>query len=369
MFDLLGSWRRKRGDQIPLSLDAAIRDATSADPRVRNLALQHLGLVYLQEVAPGSRAAPSPIWRAESLDARGPEIQQILRTAMREDSAPANRAVATASLAQLGDPDLLPTAIAWSTSVFEHSDKLDDDARRYLRECAVIAMTVLGEAAAAACQQHVDAQKSHRAVAEQLTALLDSEFPEVRFQAATGLLDVIGDRAEPLLARALAGEKNPQVAAGLAEALAGMDPPNPESCRLLRNLLEDPNMPAQTTFAAALGLVAARDPAAGPRLLQAVRSSQQRPFRDRALEALAVLGPAAPPQAAAVIHALAHKWLISGSTRVRCAYALSRIDPAVGIPLLQRLEHSRHASVREAVADARAGLDTLARKDANYPPR
>jgi len=122
-------------------------------------------------------------------------------------------------------------------------------------------------------------------------------------------------------------------------------------------------MPAPTTFAAALGLAAARDPAAGPRLLQAATSTAERQYQGRALEALAALGPQAPPNASASLQKLAKKLLISGSTRVRCAYALARIDPVVGLPMLERLEHSRFTSVREAVQDARQGLQTLASRE------
>ncbi len=366
VFDLLGSWRRKRGDRIPLSLDAAIRDAEEADPRVRNVALQHLGLCLLQEI--GEQQPPRPIWQAAGKHPQGPAVQDLLRNAIATDAAPANRAVAAASLGQLGDPRVLGMVVAWAsvpatTSADSALLDFDEDAQRYLRECAVIAMTVLGEAADAARETDEDANHTHHQVCEHLEALLRSGYPEVRYQAATGLIDVAGPQAEQALARTLEAESDPQVAAGLAEALSGMDPPSAYTCKLLRARLEDPKMPHETTFSAALGLAAARDPSAGPRLLQAVTSTQQRSLRGRALEALAVLGPQAPPAAIPVIEHLARKWLISGSTRVRCAYALARIDPQRGLPMLDALEHSRFASVREAVVDARAGLEKLDARD------
>src|SRR5690606_35759597 len=89
--------------------------------------------------------------------------------------------------------------------------------------------------------------------------------------------------------------------------------------------------------------------------------------RARALEALAALGPAAP--AAAIPHALklARGWLTPAAMRVRAAYALARMSPETGRPILDELARSRRSAVQDALSDARLALAALAARDREVP--
>ncbi len=98
---------------------------------------------------------------------------------------------------------------------------------------------------------------------------------------------------------------------------------------------------------------------AGPRLVAALGVRHQ---RDRALEALAVLGQDAGADAATEVATLARGMLTRGITRVRAAYALARIlggEDNAGHALLRRLGWHPSAGVREAVRDAETNLQTL----------
>ena len=94
--------------------------------------------------------------------------------------------------------------------------------------------------------------------------------------------------------------------------------------------------------------------------------------RDRALEALAVLGPAAPKDAATGARRLARGWLTPAITRVRAAYAWAAVDAATptgdhpAIRSLRRWAWHPRPAVREAVADALRAL-AAARDGAGSP--
>jgi hypothetical protein len=109
-----------------------------------------------------------------------------------------------------------------------------------------------------------------------------------------------------------------------------------------------------------MALTAARRPEGAPRLLAALARQST---RDRALEALAVLGPAGPPEIADAVRRYTSGWLTPVFTRVRAAYALARIEPERGQALLDRLAKHPRAAVREAVAEARVNLAKLAARD------
>ena len=121
--------------------------------------------------------------------------------------------------------------------------------------------------------------------------------------------------------------------------------------------------PMHRRIEAAMALASAKRPEAGPRLLMALRLRSE---RDRALEALAFLGRAAPGEAVEAVDRLASGWLTPGITRVRAAYALVRMVAPTsdrrehpGQRWLDRLALHPRAAVREAVADARAALAKL----------
>ncbi len=334
----------------PITLPAALRDVADGKPLVRNIAVRHLAGLLLDALG-----STRPVWRAADQHERGPAVRDALRRCARDDEDAGIRALAATGLGQLGDEELVEIVTPWI-----ERDAVDLDAT-FARECGLIALSLLGEAAreAGAAPELVET------IARRLARALSASVPDARYQAAQGLVTVLENDAEPDLVRALQAEQDVRVRAGIASALAELDPPGPAACDALRPYLteaeRDPSDAGrETAFAAALALAAARDPDGGPAL---VRALEDREHRERALEALAVLGADAPREAALKLRALAERWWVARVTRVRAAYALSRIEPARGEALLTRFERSPFRSVREAVVDARRGLDRLARRD------
>lgn len=327
----------------PITLAAALRDATLADTRARDLAIRHLADALLAELGPGPR------WRAADRHPRGPEVLALLRRAEAGDPSPVIRAFATVGLGQLGDPE----AIAPLTRALAGDG--DDEASAFRRECAAIGLAQLG----AAARGHDDGAPLRHAIRHALEHALASPRPELRFQAAQSLVEVLGDAAEPALADALTRETHPEVRQSLCEALATIEHPQPATCDALRRVLASTGASRATTLAAALALTAAGSADGADALIAALADAEH---RDRALEGLAALGALAPASALPPVRRLADAWLVPATTRVRAAYALARLAPAEGLPRLERLARSRRAAVREAVADARRALESLERR-------
>lgn len=330
--------------QLPITLEAALRDADAVDHKARTLAITHLAGAYLEAIGHSD-----PLWQAHTHDARGPAVLAALLRAVERDPAPPIQALAATGLGQIGAPELL-TAIpdAWFTSS-------ETDAA-YQRECAAIGWTLLGQAARPVSEDMP--QETYDAVIGRLRAGLRADQPELRFQCAAGLAELEGRAAEDDLVAALARETTPQIRGALVTAIGELDPPGPRACEVLAPLCGEPHTP--TAFAAALALTAARDPRGGPQLLAALQRPED---RGRALEALAALGPLAPPEALPTVRRLARSVFTPGLTRVRAAYVLARLAPAEGEAQLERLSRALRAVVREAVVDARAGLAQLAKRD------
>lgn len=329
---------------LPITLEAALRDADALDVKARTLAITHLASAYLERLG-----RTDPLWQAHTAHPLGPSVLETLLRALERDPAAPIQALAAAGLGQIGAPELLDaTPTAWFTSTAPDA--------AYQRECAAIGWTLLGTAARPVSGDM--SQNTYEGVLARLRAGLRGEQPELRFQCAVGLAELEGRAAEPALVAALAAETIPTVRGALVTAIGEIDPPGPEACEVLAPLTTDPHTP--TAFAAALALTAARDPRGAPQLLAALSRPDD---RGRALEALAALGPAAPPAALPAVRRLARSFFTPGLTRVRAAYALARLDPPEGEALLERLSHALRSSVREAVADARAGLAQLATRD------
>jgi HEAT repeat protein len=329
---------------LPITLEAALRDADVRDVKARTLAITHLASAYLERLG---RA--QPLWQAAAVHPRGPEVLAALLRAVERDPAPPIQALAAAGLGQLGAPELLDVVPpGWFTST--------EPEAAYQRECAAIGWTLLGGAARMASGDL--AQRTCDGALARLRAGLRGEQPELRYQCAAGLAEIEGRGAEQDLVEALERETSQSVRAALVGALGELDPPGPRACEALAPLTADPHKP--TAFAAALALTAARDPRGGPQLLAALERPDD---RGRALEALAALGPLAPASALPAVRRLAHSFFTPGLTRVRAAYALARLSPAEGEAVLDRLQSALRASVREAVVDARDGLARLAARD------
>jgi HEAT repeat protein len=234
-----------------------------------------------------------------------------------------------------------------------------------MRECGVIALSLLGGAARAFLDEPDSASdREARAVATELLERLLAELLEllvdprddVRFQAGPALIEVGEAAVEPALLAALEREQHDEVRENLISSIAQLDPPSQAACDALAEVLASDEGKGWVGWEAALALTAARRPEGAPRLIAALRS---RETRDRALEALAVLGDRAGPEAAIAVRRLSKGLLVPVFTRVRAAYALARMLPDEGAALLDRLAKHLRPAVREAVAEARQHLIEL----------
>jgi HEAT repeat protein len=329
-----------------LTLDAALRDASSTRPEARAKAVRNLAPALLEALG-----VPGPRWAAAAEHTRGEDVRRALASALADDD-PAIRGLAAVGLATIGDAGVLARTDGWI------DDATDDEAVAFLRQCAVIATSLVGAAAPHGAPEGERAREDAR---KRLQAALASPLPDVRFQAALGLVEVADTEAEAPLLSALETEEHEEVRENLVAALSRIDPPGVATRAAMRALLDaredDPHGPV--AIAAALLLAAARDPHGRPWLVDAL---VHRGHRDDALEALAVLGPA-PPEHVEPVRRLAESMWTAGVTRVRAAYALSRMTrPAGGSPdgdgsdpglaLLSRLRFHPRGAVREAVRDA-----------------
>lgn len=323
-----------------MTLAAALRDADESAIGVRIAGVRNLALALLAELG-----RPAPAWRADDDHGEGGRVRARLLAAL-DDASSDVRGHAAIGLGLLGRAEVIERAVAW----FEIAG--DDDASQWLRQAAAIAVAHVGSAAPSD-------DPIRTTIAAHLRAAFASTHPDLRFQAALGLVEVCDAAAEPILVDALADEDEPEVRAQIVAALAHLPALRATSCDALARLVGDPG---PIGFEAALALVANGRTEGGPRLVAAVDAQDE---RDRALEALAVLGPAAPSAALEPVARLARSWRAPAVTRVRAAYAWRRIarDEAEAHRADRRLAalgwHPR-AMVRAAVADARRALAELA---------
>ena len=337
-----------------LTLEAALRDATSTNATARNLAIRNLAPALLAE-----------LWRGQDLreltsDPRAVVAIETLHHAVTADSVVTNKALALVGLAQLADGAAVEIATRW---LRQHEGVGEDDV--FARECAVIALALSAENAGAGTQA---------AIIARIEPLLESEHPDVRFQAAAALADVDLAAYEARLSAALAAEPVAKVREQLALTFTELDQISNETARTLHNVV-DHEHDAAVVFAASRTLAAHRDDKAIPGLMAALHVRDR---RDDALEALAVLGPRIPATSREAIANIARSWWIAGVTRVRAAYALARTNerlfndahaddsnhgPAEGQKWLRRLARHPRRAVRDAVRDAHQALATLADRD------
>ncbi|MCB9752278.1 MAG: HEAT repeat domain-containing protein [Myxococcales bacterium] len=238
----------------PITLPAALRDVADAKPLVRNIAIRHLGGLLLDAIG-----TDRPRWDAAALHEHGPAVRDALRRCAQGDPDQGVRALAATGLGQIGDVALVELVTPWIEST---ADDLD---ATFSRECGLIAISLLGEAA----RESAAAPELAESLARTLARALVSPSPDARFQAAQGLVSVLGARAEPDLVRALEAEQDPRVRAGIASAIAELDPPGAAACTALRPYLHaDDRTPAGRELASR-----PRSRSQPPATLRAVRRS------------------------------------------------------------------------------------------------
>lgn len=325
-----------------MTLPAALRDVVHADARVRGDGARNLAPALLAELQ-----RPGPAWHADDDHPQGADVRAALLRAL-EDSDPQVKGLAAVGLGLLGRAEVIDVVIPWIAIAAE------DPASEFLRETAIITLSFVGAAA-----PPVELEL-RTAIAHRLRDALRSTLPDVRFQAALALVEVDGDSATTSLLAALATETNERVREQIVVALAHLPKLDATACDRLADIVASTEEgPSGIGFEAALVLAAHRRSEGGARLATAL---VHRGERDRALEALAVLGPAAPADAAIGARRLARGWLTPAITRVRAAYAWAAVEaasPTSDHPAVRRLRrwawHPRPA-VREAVADALRAL-------------
>ncbi|MGH1343165.1 MAG: HEAT repeat domain-containing protein [Nannocystales bacterium] len=330
-----------------LSFAAALRDADAKRPEARHKALRSMAPAFLVEIG-----KPGPRWLATAGHPDADAVATALFDALRQSEDIPLAALAAIGLGMLGEPEVLDAIAPWVEL------EGTDDEQSFRRECAVITTGYVGVAASG--HDSTRARDCHRRVIRRLEGWFSSPFPDVRFQVALALIDVDGQPSEAAIAKALRTEDHPEVRESLVDALSRLDTIHDVSVRALEDVLNDEEEGPDTLgFEAAMVLAGARRPGAAPRLVAALPVRHQ---RDRALEALAVLGPHASESATEAVEELARGLLTRGVTRVRAAYALARIlggEDNAGRALLRRLGWHPSAAVREAVRDAETNLQTL----------
>lgn len=338
-----------------LTLAAALRDVEARRVEARSLAIRSLAPALLDEL--GMR--PPSWWDLLEHPQRGAVVEALEHAC--DDPAPQNAALARVALAELA----APSARARAREAIAAAES--DDAAMFMRECGVICLSLLGAAARGFLDEPeraglpADARTRAEALLDEVIAelrsLLDDPRADVRFQAGPALVEVGGEAIEAELLAALEREREPKVRANLIAAVSMLDPPSPAACDVLAAVLASDEGKGEIGWEAAMALTAARRPEGAARLVDALR---RQTTRDRALEALAVLGRDAPPDVAEAVRAYSKGWFTPVFTRVRAAYALARIEPEHGQALLERLSRHPRPAVREAVAEARANLARLA---------
>lgn len=280
--------------------EAALRDLESADPGVRVRAADALGKLTGEEAA---------------------RARQALRRRLDDDHPEVRYTVALA-LGELRDQEAVDALI----------EATEGDGHPLPRQAAVIALGLIGDARATAA----------------LARMLRDAPPDVRFQAATSLVQVNPEKAAGYLRKALK-DPDPEVRAAAAAAMGDLD--HGVSANGLAVLLEDPSGPVQLEAAVALARLG------DTRGIGVLILAMDRP-ETRHLAAEMIFrcpDPAALPH----LRRLSRGWLIPASAKVWMAGALLRLGDE-GPDLQQRLRKSlasKNNMVRGLAIEVLGNLD------------
>ena len=252
-----------------LTLEAALRDVGSADPRTRAIAADALA-----DVADDGG-------REQAVTALVPLLQDVRHEV---------RAAAALALGTLKRPQAVPALLA----------RLDDDSSE-VRQSVAIALGRIGDPSAF----------------ETLADALENGPPDLRFQAAVSLAEIDAARAyEPLVRAIRDGDAEVRESVAAALALVG----DRRAAGWLAELLTDARR--ETRFEAACTLAAMGDARATGPLSELVADDD---LAWRAIEGLESLGDR---QALPALARLVGRRFAPRILRVRAAAALLGIDPA-----------------------------------------
>ncbi len=271
------------------TFEAALRDVTSKDGRLRALAAERL--------------ADPP---EQGADPQTDRAQRALRPLVDDPEGPV-RFAALVALGRLKDASMLDVILARF-----------DDGDPNVRQAAVIAAAELGDA---------------RAV-EPLRAALGHRHPEVRYQAVASFAELCPDQATSVLLP-MQRDADPEVRLHLAMVLGDVD--DPRAPGALSLLLEDDSPAVRAE--AALGLAAHED-ARGARELIALLSS------DRALAAADALGRLGVKDAIEPLARLSRNVFAPLIVRAAVGGALARLGDPRGEATLRKVLRALRADGR-----------------------
>lgn len=269
-----------------ISTDAALRDLSYPDPRVRVAAAEAL------------RYAPPE---------RRDEVCRALRDTL-DDGRGDVRQAAALSLREFGDREAVPRLLA-----------MIEDQDQHARQGAVIALGSIGDL---------------RAVEPLVRALAEGP-PEVRFQAVTSLAELADPRAVAPIIAALE-DRDAEVRASAAAAVGDLKAH--EGADALAVLLRDPDLKVSVEAAYALSRLG-DDRGLGTLCDRA----SDRDFGFLACEAL---GRLANPEARPALTKAWKGFFVHPLTRVRAAASLLQLGETEPRDFLVRMSRSRRAEVR-----------------------
>ncbi|MGE0790551.1 MAG: HEAT repeat domain-containing protein [Sandaracinaceae bacterium] len=287
--------------QLRPTFEAALRDVTSKDVRMRTAAAKALG---------------------SNVEGREDQAKRALRSLLDDPSGDV-RTAAIESLGRLRDRDALDTILARF-----------DDGDPVVRQIAILAAGDIGD----------------RRALQPLLRLLRHDAPDVRFQAVAALAALSREEVEPdeILDRfgELVTDDDPLVRENLADALGALEVKEAEPS--LERLLGDEHMGVRR--AAAIGLARTKNPAGIDELVKALSD------RDRLFEAAWALGEIADPRAAEPLARLAKAFFSPLLAKAAAGMALAKIGDPRGIEALRGALTALRADARSYAAEVAGDL-------------
>lgn len=329
-----------------LTLTAALRDIDAERVDDRLLASEWLATACLQEL-PANENSDSGRFRAYAQHPRAAEILDALQSAARKDDDARVRSRALISLGVLGADTLLELDPA-ERDAAERS--ADPEGREFEEEAWLLALAQLGatlptQASSIAADKLGETPDIAREISEKIFTIASEASRSIspaRRHGALTILGQIGDpQSEALLVEILQSEgEEPEILRAALDGLSRLASPQTSTLQALRTwaLAHPSELGLDERFEAGLILIAAGDDGGIRVSVEALDAARH---RDRALEALALMGQRVPTRVLRRIERLSTARFWPTLTTVRALYAWARIAPT-GPARRRLLELSHH---------------------------